>query len=301
MMNLKRILPLAASTLIVSISLMSAAFAETASTASSASASPKTENGSGEVATSTSSVTPRSGSFVDSLYLNYFATFHGAPLNDLGSPRTVDQKGKPSKFNSINFDSEITAAYLLAPGIGVGPAIPFLAVPVLGQGIILGDLGVKAFNKKTISYKGFNLSTNLILQAPTSKSSQARQMDFAVKTTPALRYSVPASRFTVGAWTEAKAYLGVIKDKTFKLYAAPYANYQLIPNLSLNLEYEMEWHHDVNRPTMDFATYQTDLQPGFVWNVTRDILVNPYVQISTTQNVNSDRMAVGAVISATVL
>lgn len=143
-------------------------------------------------------------SLLDSLYVNYFGVFHGAPINNLGSPYTVDRKGAPSTVSAINFDSEITAAYMFTRDIGVGPDIPFLLVPVMGQGVILGDLGVKAFNKKTISYKGFDLYTNLILQAPTNKGSQARGETMGVKMTPYFRYSFPKSRFTVGAWTEEK-------------------------------------------------------------------------------------------------
>jgi hypothetical protein len=256
---------------------------------------------SGEVSTA-SKAEPMGGNvLMDKVYLNYFATFHGASFKDLGSPYTVDATGKPSTHSGVNLDSELTAAYMFNSDFGVGPVVPFLLVPVFGQGIILGDVGIKAFDKKTVSYRGLSIYANAIIQAPTSKSSQDRGMTFALKTTPNVRYSFPASRFTVGAWTEAKAYFGVTTDKTFKLYGAPYVNYQLLSSLSLNLEYEAEAHRNVGDPYLNFTMYQTDLEPGFVWNITSHILINPYVQIFTTNQISSDHIALGAIISATLL
>ena len=245
--------------------------------------------------------TPTSSSeILDHVYLNYFAIYHGASLADLSSSYTLDQKGRPSRF-AMFFDSEVTAAYRVDSDIGIGPVIPFLFTPVMGQGFTLGDVGIKAFDRQAISSGGLKVYANLIVQAPTSQSSQARNMSFALKTTPNFRYIFARSRFAVGAWTEAKAYFGVTADKTFKLYAAPYVNYQLSSKLSLNLEYEMEAHHNVGAPTWDLTNYETDLQPGFVWLVTPKIMLNPYVALFTGNRVTLDSTAVGAVISATVL
>ena len=235
----------------------------------------------------------------DNMYLNYFGIYHGAPLTSMDSTKTVGPTGVPSKTNAINFDSEITAAYMITPSFGIGPDVPFLMVPVLGQGIILGDVGIKAIDKKTVYKNGLIISTNLYLQAPTSKASEARNMDLGIKTTPSIRYTMPGSRITLGAWNEIKEYAGVTSDKTFKLYTQPYANYQLSKNFSLNLGYEMEWHHNVGYAAARFTTYQTDLQPGFVWNITPKVIVNPYIQIFTANAMSTDTAAVGAVISAT--
>ena len=57
----------------------------------------------------------------------------------------------------------------------------------------------------------------------------------------------------------------------------------------------------VNRATFDFTTYETDLQPGFVYMITPTILVNPYVQLFTGNKITSDSTALGAVITARLL
>jgi hypothetical protein len=249
----------------------------------------------------TTATASESASALDSLHLDLFSIFHGPTVSDMGSPYGVNNAGKVSSRNPLLFDSELTAAYMPTSDVGIGPVLPFLLFPVMGKGFVLGDAGIKAFDRHAISSGGLNVYTNLIVQAATSDSSKARNMSWALKTTPNFRYKFHASRVSVGAWTEAKAYFGVTKDKTFKLYGAPYVAYRVSPSVALNLEYEMEAHHDVGKPSLDFANYQTDLMPGIVWNITPHVLVNPYVQLFTGNKVNTDSMALGAVISATVL
>jgi hypothetical protein len=246
-----------------------------------------------------------SKSMMDDVYVNFFSIFHGPEVTGLDTPYTPNtQNGKPSKAvnNVMNFDSEITAAYLITPTIGIGPVVPFFLYPVMGQGFTLGDVGIKAFNKKFISNHDLNVYANLILQLPTSDYSKApfRDMSFAVKMTPNVRYTIPDSRFTLGAWTEQKAYLGVKSGKTFKLYAAPYVNYQVTPKFSWNLEFEAEADHMYGKPTYDLTMFQNDLMPGFVYFVTPKIMINPYLQIFTKEKVAIDRTAVGAVLSASI-
>lgn len=240
-------------------------------------------------------------SLLDQLYLSYSATYKGQPLNDIGSSRTVNREGLKDLKSGINFDSEVNAGYKFSNEIGAGVVVPFLLFPVQGRGFVLGDIGVKAYDKKAIATKDVTVSANLILQAPTSTFSQDNEMFLGVKTTPSVVYRVPGSHFRLGSLSEAKAYLGATKDKTFKLYAKPFAEYALSDSFAFNVGYEMEWHHKPERPFLQFATYKTALMPGFTWNITPKIYINPYVQIFTTADVGSDTMALGAYLSAAVL
>jgi hypothetical protein len=240
---------------------------------------------------------------VKNLYLNYFATAHGTPLSKLDSPYTLDHNGNNTKssFNTVNFDSDVTAAYMLTKDVGLGLSIPFLLVPVQGQGLVLGNVAIKTFDKHLVSYNGLNISGNLYIQAPSGKADKNRGMDVGLKSTPGIRYQIPNSRFAIGSWNEAKLYEGAVMGKTFKLYTLPYVNYTLTPSLSLNLGYEFETDHMKNDAFFNFTTYETDLQPGVVWFMTPKVMVNPYLQIFTGRKITSDTMALGAVISATVL
>lgn len=241
----------------------------------------------------------------DDIYLNFFTIFHGPGVTNVDKPYTPnigDGHTVAKDGNQMNFDSEFTAAYLLTNNIGIGPVIPFFLYPVQGKGISLGDVGIKAFNKKMVSTHDLNIYANMIFQIPTSQYSHAdfRRMDFALKTTPNIRYSVPNTRYTIGAWTEMKAYFGVNSGKTFKLYGAPYVNYQLTPNFSWNLEFEIEADHMYGTSNGRLTTAETDVMPGFIYIITPKIIVNPYLQIFTGQKISMQNTAVGAVMSASL-
>jgi hypothetical protein len=241
-------------------------------------------------------------SILDNVHFGLFSTFHGPVTTNLGSPRASDANGNPSKRSYLNFDSEATGSYMINDTVGLGVVVPFIYSPAVGQDIALGDVGIRTFDRKFISSGNFTVYANFIVQASTSTYSQAafRQQAFALKTTPNFRYVFHDSRFTVGAWTEAKAYMGAISDKLFKLYGAPYVNYTLTPKFSLNLEFEYEADHMAKTTPLDFKTYQTDLCPGFVYMVLPTVMVNPYFQIFTTDKIAMDHTALGANISASL-
>jgi hypothetical protein len=253
------------------------------------------------------SVQSQASSALDHLYLNYFGTFNGPGLTSFDNTHSLDNKGltntsTKTAYGHINFDSEITAAYLITKDIGVGPVVPFIFYPTQGYGAVLGDLGVKAFDKHLVSTPNLGVYANLILQVPSSDLSKANQMDFAIKTTPSFRYYLRDSRFAVGAWTEAKAYLGV-KDriKSFKLYADPYLNYQLTGPLSLNLGFEIEADHFAGVDgAFAFKTVKTDLQPGLVYMISPKIILNPFIQFFTYDQLSFDRAALSATLTASL-
>jgi hypothetical protein len=90
----------------------------------------------------------------DDFYLNYFATYHGAPLDNPTSSHTVNVNGALSPTSAINFDSEVTTAYMITKDIGIGPDIPFQIYPTLGHGLSLGDVGLKTFDKNYVNANG---------------------------------------------------------------------------------------------------------------------------------------------------
>jgi hypothetical protein len=240
---------------------------------------------------------------LDRVYLGLTSTFHGTPLRHLDSEFSVDHTGKEkrSSYNALNFDSELGTGYRVSKDIGVGVVLPFLQVVTRGQGFILGDAGLKVYDNRTLNLNGAIIATNLIVQAPTSDGSQANHMTWALKTTPSIRYAVPHSSFTVGSWTEIKDYFGVTKDKTFKLWALPYLNYAVSDGFSLNLGYEVEYHHNVGRKGLGFDAYQTDIQPGFIVGLAKGVSLNPYVLFFTNNKLDSDHAALGAFLSASIL
>lgn len=239
-------------------------------------------------------------SLMDQLYVNFFSNFHGTPIKDPTIAYTPNIKGYNSNSNGIYFDSTLVTAYMIDKDIGIGPELNFWMTPVLGRGFDLQDSGVRVFNNHLIKTSQLNVSGNFIVQAPVSDFSKARGQDLGLKTTPSIRYRFKNSSFILGAFTEAKAYLGVESGKTFKLWAEPFVNYELDDNIILTLGYEMEARHMRNASTFDFVNDHTDLQPGVRFQISKKIFVNPYINLYTGEKITSENTYLGAIVSASL-
>lgn len=247
---------------------------------------------------STASESPRS--WTQNISMDYWADFRGGPVSNPESPYTTDASGKYSEDNLINMFNEITTNYRFTENTGVALYVPFVFVPVMGKGFEMADAGIKVFNRGTISSGGFRLNTSGFIQAPTSEGSRNRNMILSAKFTPSFSFSPTGSRFTFGALTEAKSYLGVSTGKDFKFWALPYVNYRISPQFSLNLMYEMETLHMVGDDTFKLGNSSTDLQPGVIWNITPSVSFQPYLRFFTGNRVGWNNMTLCAIVSATL-
>lgn len=239
--------------------------------------------------------------WVKNVYANLFTNYHGATLSDPVGSRTLDHNGKPSRSAMVNFDSEFATGYRLSPSVKLGVIVPFFVYPfpTLGENMTLGDVGAKV-SWKAIATDNFHLDANLAVQPPTSQYSRSKNIRMGIKATPSGRYDFDAIPLSLGAWTEVKEYVNA-SDKNLKLWALPYAEYQIVKNLAFNVGYEMQWYHYTGRPNGKIANYLQDLQPGLVWRAMKHLSINPYLQIYTQNKLNSDSTAFGVIANAALL
>jgi hypothetical protein len=247
---------------------------------------------------------------MDKVYINYFGIFHGPETTNLSAPYTPNAHGvEPTKCysdgsNCMDFDSELTVAWMITKDIGIGPSIQGYVFPVKGYGAVIGDSGLKIFNKHFIRTEHFNMYANFYIQAPLYDYDRERGMTLGLKMTPYVRYDFAGTRFSVGAWTEEKAYLGVSdqiqNNKATKWYANPYVLYQQTAKFAWNLGFEVEADHMAGHRTFDMTLYQTDIMPGFNYSITPRVILNPYLQVFTMDKIAIDRTALGMAISATI-
>ena len=237
------------------------------------------------------------------LYVDFLTTYHGPTLQGAG-PYSLNGRGDVDPAALSGFDSEITTAYILDEqrAVGVGPDLPFFFEPTKsGKSFVLGDVGVKAFDKRVVATDHVRLYANLTLQAPTSDESRARSMTTGVRTTPFLFYDIGQTRWRIGTWTDFKYSFGVTNGMQVKAWVGPYVNYKISDRVALNLMYETEAHHDIGDAGVKFHNVLGDLQPGLIWQVTKTTKLNPYLVYFPNQSIAGDHVAFGTVLATEFL
>jgi hypothetical protein len=235
---------------------------------------------------------------LDKFYAGFYGSLQGSKLNNIGSPYELSASGNPTQ-QAMTLASDVTAAYLITPDIGIGTYIEMNITPVLGQGITMLDVGLTTFNRKLVYHNGLTIFANAIVEAPVDTYDIQRGMIVGLETTPYIRYELPHSRFSVGAWTELKNYTGATSGKLVKTYYNPYVAYQILPQLSANFGYELEYDYFAHSTGM--SVYETDLQPGLLLFITPKLIFNPYVQWFTNNRLTMDSAAFGASLVARIL
>lgn len=243
----------------------------------------------------------QSGSLLKNIYSDFYTNYHGSTLDRVGSAYSVDATGRMNQKATTGLDSEFLGGYLLNRDrlIGIGPDISFVNASVPGQQMVIGDSGVRAFWKKTVDTSTVRVSTDIYLLAPTSLASQARHMDYALKTTPFAWYDF--DRYRVGTWSELRYFAGVSEGTTLKAYLAPFLQYSFNDRFLLNVVYEMEGHRDIGMGALQFTNYQTDLEPGLIWKVTRDTFLNPYLKFFPSSPLGADTTSFGVALYSVLL
>ena len=247
-----------------------------------------------------------SSNWTDHLYVSYFGIFHGPRINQMDKPYTLNHDGSTPKAalsdgtGDMNFDSELTTAWLVDNDWGIGLTTQFYAYPVQGYGVTMGDIGLKTFNRHLVKTNNLRVYANLNIQAPEGFDA-TRHVDVKFKSTPYARYDFSGSRFSIGTWSELAYYCGAQFSNQYKIYFQPYVLYQTAPKFAWTFAFEVETDHTATpRAGSYFQTSETDFMPGFTYTFSRHLIVNPFVQVFTGPNIALNRTGIGANISATL-
>lgn len=253
---------------------------------------------------STMSQSDFGGGLMKSVYADFLTTYHGPTLQKFGPYSQTGRGGKVDPTALTGFDNEANIAWKLdgTGNVGVGPVIPFQWQPNLrDHQFVMGNAGVKWFNKTTVKTDNLQIATNFYLQAPTSDDSHQRNMNFEVQTEPWIMYNLPNSKVRLGSWSTIGYMNGVTDGLAFKVYVEPYVMYRLTDNFAFNLSYETEADHFIGQRPLHFENTGSDFQPGFVWNIVPGTKLNPYLLMFPADHLSTAVTGVGMVFYSQIL
>jgi hypothetical protein len=138
---------------------------------------------------------------------------------------------------------------------------------------------------------------------PVSEDSKRMQLLLGVQSVQSLTYSIPETRWTLGTNSSLRYnFLGEQGAGTdLELYLAPNLTFQLLPNLTVNLAYEIQASRLRQGPYARWGNTLTDIAPGVNWEILPNLSLNPYLQYLFAQKALPDSLTAGLMLNWAVL
>jgi hypothetical protein len=238
----------------------------------------------------------QSSSFYEKLsrkvLLNYLGIYRGAALQNIGSAHQPTVSGDEDVSNPQMLDSFLTVGYKLQEDWSLGMVSHFNYALSSGgidvhQGLNVLDPMLMVQKNHLLNQGGFSLNGKLTVELPLSSSDSLQKYHLATAVTPTLMasYTVPDSPLTLGAYTFFRAYFPgsdvASTAMTYRIFMAPHLNYQIASNFSATLWVDLltATRYRGRPGFMGMDTETVDIQPGFNWDITRSISLNPVLNI----------------------
>jgi hypothetical protein len=224
--------------------------------------------------------------------INYYGSFRGPQLRDLGNAAQPDTQGTPNTDNPISLESKLTTGYKLNKDTVVGVLTHFFYYPVgypigTGQNIQMYDPGFIFRKSNLIQKNGFNVSTRVVANLPLFAADMLVSQNLATSITPALitTYEIPRIPITLGIFSYLRGYIptphSIPGHSTYEIYIAPNASYQFSKSVAATLWVDLiQVSRKEGTPFftgMDNA--MMDVEPGIMWDITKNISINPILNI----------------------
>lgn len=224
--------------------------------------------------------------------LSYFGIYRGAALNDLGNSRQPTVGGLPDDTQPQSVENLVTAGARLTPDITLGASAHFNYFPVgspvgSGQNLQMLDPILYLSGANLVNQNGFNLGTRLSVQLPLTQADSLlkNHLASAISTLWILNYNAAKSPLTLGMVGSVTGYIAnaaaAPNVRTYKAVLAPNGSYQITPTVAATL-----WI-DLLAATRNGGTGflsgmklgETDIEPGISWGVTKNVTINPFLNI----------------------
>jgi hypothetical protein len=233
----------------------------------------------------------------DMFQASYFGDYRGGNPGQYGNGLQPGTDGNPDSTSPQGIESYVTTGYKFAPDWMAGVTSHFFYNETDSTGPGLESAGFRMLNPSIVISKanlinsnGFKLKGYIYGQIPVSNydyiSVPGRNMVTSIQPTANLTYDIKGTRWTLGLYNYITAYIPGSNTpdglRTYKLYQAPYVNYQMTPTVAATLWVDL--FQITRKQGTPFITgmdnYMPDLEPGVNWDVIPGYLsLNPMLNI----------------------
>ncbi|MCM2321911.1 MAG: hypothetical protein NDJ90_01470 [Oligoflexia bacterium] len=212
--------------------------------------------------------------------LLYYSIFYGPSLKG-ASRYQPDSRGVPDPDRPVQLRNYLGIAMNLTDALSVIPTGQFTWEASGNSRLALRDPFLRISHSKLINTEYVNLYGDVRFHFPVTTISRENDMLAGVQSFQALTWQVGRSPVAMTLFGSVRYnYFGKQGyGNDFEGYLAPFLSYQLRNNLSFTLLYEMEGSHFFGNRPGQFTSLGSDLEPGFNWEITPNLAVNPFLNV----------------------
>lgn len=231
----------------------------------------------------------------EKMALTYFGIYRGASLSSPGNSLQPNTDGTLDPTSPQSLETYLTTGYKINKDVVIGLSNHFYASPLgmpatNGTVVEMLDPSIVISKAKWINTNGFTVKGLLFVELPVTYNDYLRKHQMLATVSPTLNmnYDLPGSSLSIGLYTYIKAYVpsGDTNDingpyKSYKIYGAPNANYQLSKTLSATMWIDLV---QVTRSTgtgfiSGMDNFTADVEPGINWEFIPGFNFNPMLNI----------------------
>ncbi len=224
--------------------------------------------------------------------LSYYGYYRGGPIGDLGNSLQPGVDGNLDESSPQSVENFVMSGIKLNRDLCVGVTWHFnyfmMGNPVgTGQDLQMLDPLLTLVHNNILDRNGFKLSGKLLTALPISSADGLKPNHMVTYIQPQLNgtYSIPHTDLTLGLFTYIRGYIHSAHTpddaRSYKLYVAPNANYQLSRTVAFTLWVDLV-QATRNGRTGFISGIQNpvaDIEPGINWDITPNISLNPILNI----------------------
>jgi hypothetical protein len=243
----------------------------------------------------------------NNMTVSYTNWFYGSSANDPLNGSMPGKDGKESEeYTPINMVNRATLGFKTSATTVLSANYESTFQATGKREYVNVDPFLRFQKSKLMEQGRFSLDADLRFYAPVEKKGIAQGRLATVRSTQYFKYSPPASRasFVLTTYVKGRAHRSGRKEKAqdLEVYAGPEVDYQITPNLKAMVLYEMAAQHmRKDDTTAGLINKGTDLEPGIVWDISKNVSLNPYLNITTGERINMGTTTVNAVLSVALI
>ncbi|MGZ6311547.1 MAG: hypothetical protein ACXWOH_13010, partial [Bdellovibrionota bacterium] len=212
--------------------------------------------------------------------VSYFGIFYGPGLQN-GAGFQPAANGTPDQERPLILKNFLGVGYNFTDTIGVMPTAYWTFQPVMGMQFALKDPFIRLYDSSLLSAGNFNLYTDFRTHFGVSSESRTNDMYAGLQTFQIATYEFPTAKLTAGLYLSERVNFfgkqGLGND--FEMYVGPNVSYQVLKPLAVSLLAEFQFNHAYGDKPGQVWTDPIDLEPGLIWDVTENLMINPYFNL----------------------